>query len=87
MNSLSWLQILVTPHVSTLTFRFEMFILFSFFSPVMLLEPGNEALQSCDEDEDEEIMGLDVIQNLRNTQEAGNRGEDWEEVRDSPLFF
>lgn len=82
MNSVSlpWLQILVTPDVRRLSPFISFFL---FFLQVLLLEPVNETLQSSPHgDEDEEVMGLDVIQNLRNTQEAGNRGEDWEEVTD-----
>lgn len=42
----------------------------------------NETLQSSHHgNEDEDNMGLDVIQNVRNSQEGGARGEDWEEVR------
>lgn len=40
-----------------------------------------ETLQSSHQgNESEDVMGLDVIQNIRNTREAGTRGEDWEEV-------
>lgn len=40
-----------------------------------------ETLQSSHQgNESEDVMGLDVIQNIRNTGEAGTRGEDWEEV-------
>lgn len=45
----------------------------------------NETLQSGNEDEDN--MGLDVIHNVRNSQEGGARGEDWEEVRFEMIFI
>nr|XP_046232480.1 NBR1 autophagy cargo receptor a [Scatophagus argus] len=54
--------------------------------PVLLLEPANENLRlsSCLGNEDEDVMGLDDIQNLRDTQVekdgGATRGEDWEEV-------
>ncbi|CAJ1080171.1 NBR1 autophagy cargo receptor a isoform X1 [Xyrichtys novacula] len=54
--------------------------------PVHLLEPTSENLQisSPPDREDEEVMVLNEMQNMRGPQEeregGGNKGEDWEEV-------
>uniref|UniRef100_UPI0037E9546D NBR1 autophagy cargo receptor a isoform X2 n=1 Tax=Semicossyphus pulcher TaxID=241346 RepID=UPI0037E9546D len=54
--------------------------------PVLLLEPANENLEisSHSDKEDEEVMVLNDMQNMRDTQEereeGGTKGEDWEEV-------
>ncbi|XP_037611625.1 NBR1 autophagy cargo receptor a isoform X2 [Sebastes umbrosus] len=54
--------------------------------PVLLLEPANENLHiNLHHDmENEEVMILDDMQNMRDTQEekeeGGTKGEDWEEV-------
>ncbi|XP_042363391.1 NBR1 autophagy cargo receptor a [Plectropomus leopardus] len=54
--------------------------------PVILLEPANENLHvsSHHDNEDEEVMVLNDMQNMRRIQEekeeGGTKGEDWEEV-------
>lgn len=61
--------------------------------PVILLEPVNENLHisSHNDNEDEEVMGLDDMQHMRDAQEekeeGGTRGEDWEEVRFSANIY
>lgn len=54
---------------------------FSIFK-VPLLEPVNETLEGSHHgNEDDEVVDLDVIEDTRNAQDGGTRGEDWEEVR------
>lgn len=55
-----------------------------FFShlTVLLLEPASENLHisSHDDNEEEEVLGLDDMQNMKDTQKEKAKGEDWEEV-------
>lgn len=50
--------------------------------PVLLLEPASENLHisSHDDNEEEEVLGLDDMQNMKDTQKEKAKGEDWEEV-------
>lgn len=42
----------------------------------------NETLEGSHHgNEDDEVVDLDVIEDTRNAQDGGTRGEDWEEVR------
>ncbi|XP_041818603.1 NBR1 autophagy cargo receptor a [Chelmon rostratus] len=47
--------------------------------PVLLLEPASE-ISSHDDNEEEEVLGLDDMQNMKDTQKEKAKGEDWEEV-------
>lgn len=47
----------------------------------ILLESATESLQSSHQaHESDDVEGIDVIQTIRNSGEAGTRGDDWEEV-------
>lgn len=59
-----------------------------FFPSQVLLEPVGETMHTRShlEDEDEEVEVLDDAQTMKDCQEekdeAGTKGEDWDEVRD-----